>query len=229
MLQTGEACAGGEGKSSRGLVHSIQVAAGSITYSVVTFWKSVREPHGERVAWLTHTGDRGDQQQRPDVLLSVLPLGHASRAVRCLSALCTGKAITAIQWRPGHDELLFTVTDPRWGLAQSIFRWNVGSGDVREVVSARGLINGGRDPYGNCGVSAESLVCVTATAGRPPRLESVDLESGKRRVLFDPNASLARDMAEVAPARLLQWQDKRGQWFSGQFYSARHAGGKAAE
>lgn len=191
-------------------------------------WKSVREPHGERVAWLTRTGDRGDQQQRPDVLLSVLPLGHASRAVRCLSALCTGKAITAIQWRPGHDELLFTVTDPRRGLAQSIFRWNVQTGDVREVVSGRGLINGGRDPYGNCGVSAESLLCVTATADRPPRLESVDLESGKRHVLFDPNGALARDMAEVAPARLLQWQDKQGQWFSGQFYSARHAGGKPA-
>ncbi len=185
-------------------------------------WKSVREPHGERVAWLTRIGERGDQQQRPDVLLSALPRAHASRAVRCVLALCTGKAITAIQWRPDHDELLFTVTDPRRGLAQSIFRWSVGTGDVSEVVSGRGLINGGRDPNWNCGVSTEALVCVTATADRPPRLESVDLESGKRHVLFDPNAALARDMAEVAPARLLQWQDKQGQWFSGQFYSARH-------
>src|SRR5699024_432963 len=139
-----------------------------------------------------------------------------------MSALCTGKAITGIQWRPGHDEVLFTITDPRLGLAQSIFRWNVGTGEVRMVVKARGLINGGRDPASKCGVSAPTLVCVTAEAGRPPRLERIDMGSGKRHVLFDPNQTLARDMATV-PVRLLRWQDKHGRWFTGQFYPARHS------
>lgn len=186
-------------------------------------WKSVRDPQSGRMAWLTRIGDRMGQQQRPDVLLSALPRAHASRAVRCVAELCTGKAISAIQWRPDHDEVLFTVTDPRLGLAQSILRWNVGNGEVHVVVQAEGLVNGGRDPTWNCGASAETLVCVTAKANRPPRLESVDLENGRRHVLFDPNAALATDMAKV-PVRLLQWQDKQGRWFSGQFYSARREG-----
>ena len=187
-------------------------------------WKSVRDSQGGRVAWLTRIGDRMGLQQRPDVLLSALPRARARRAVRCVAELCTGKAISAIQWRPDHDEVLFTVTDPGQGLAQSILRWNVATGAVRVVVQARGLVNGGRDPSLNCGASAEALVCVTAKADRPPRLERVDLESGERHVLFDPNAGLAKDMAAVAPARQLRWQDKQGRWFTGQFYSARRSG-----
>lgn len=186
-------------------------------------WKSVRDPQGSRVAWLTRIGDGKGQQQRQDVLLSALPRAHASRAVRCVSELCTGKAITEIQWRPGHDEVLFTVTDPRLGLAQSVLRWNVETGAVRVIVKAGGLVDGGRDPASNCGASAEALVCVAAEAERPPRLEKIDLESGKRHVLFDPNAALARDMAKV-PVRLLRWEDKQGRWFTGQFYSARRNG-----
>jgi hypothetical protein len=186
-------------------------------------WMSVRDPHDGREAWLTRVGDGKGQMYRPDVLLSALPAGHARRAIQCKSELCTGKAITGIQWRPGHDEVLFTVTDPREGLAQSILRWNVETGVIRAVVKTGGLVNGGRDSESSCGVSAEALVCVTADAERPPRLERIDLASGQRHVLFDPNAALASDMAKV-PVRLLRWMDKRGRWFTGQFYPARRSG-----
>lgn len=183
-------------------------------------WKSVRDSHGDRVAWLTRVGDGKGQMFRPDVLLSALPDGHARKAVECKSKLCTAKAITEIQWRPSHDEVLFTVTDPRLGLAQSILGWNVGTGKVRLVMKTNGSIDGGGSPASNCGLSSEAMVCVTAEADQPPRLERIDLENGDRRVLFDPNAALARDMAKV-PVRLLRWQDKQGRWFTGQFYPAR--------
>lgn len=187
-------------------------------------WKSVRDPRSGKVALLMRVGDGDGQMYKPDVLLSVRPSSRARRAIDCVSALCMGKAITGIQWRPDHDEVLFTVTDPDQGLAQSIHRWNVKTGEVRSVVESRGLINGGRDSSTNCGIATEVLVCVTAEADRPPRLERVDLESGARWVLFDPNATLARDMAQVAPARLLRWLDAKGRRFTGQFYSARRRG-----
>ncbi len=187
-------------------------------------WKSEREPGGHRVAMLTRVGDERGQLVRPELLLSVLEGGRKGRAVHCMAAACTDKAISAIQWRPGHDEVLFTVTDPALGLAQSIYRWNVATGQVQLLVQGRGLINGGRDPSARCAVSAEALVCVTAEADCPPRLESIALDSGARRVLFDPNAALAHDMALTAPARLLQWTDAQGRRYSGQFYAARHGG-----
>src|SRR3546814_967725 len=109
---------------------------------------------------------------RPDVLLSALPAGHARRAIKCVSALCTDKAITEIQWRPGHDEVLFTVTDPRLGLAQSILRWNVGTGAVHVVVKIGGLVNGGRDSASSCGVSAEVLRSVEHTSELQPLMRT---------------------------------------------------------
>lgn len=184
-------------------------------------WKSVRDPQRDDVAVLTRVGDGGGQLYRPDVLLSVLRRSHGRRTVRCTAAPCTGKAITGIQWRPGRGEVLFTVTDPDLGLAQSIHRWNIVSGEVRQVVQAPGLVSGGRESSSGCGVSSEALVCVTAEAARPPRLERIDLDSGQRHILFDPNAGLALDMARFAPARLLQWADKKGRRFTGQFYPAR--------
>src|SRR3546814_10450362 len=62
---------------------------------------------------------------------------ESSRPIVCASELCTGRAISGIQWRPGSDDVLFTVADPQEGLAQSIFRWNVRTGAVHPVVNAR--------------------------------------------------------------------------------------------
>ncbi|WP_230582150.1 Atxe2 family lasso peptide isopeptidase [Xanthomonas arboricola] len=186
-------------------------------------WQSVPAPGGA-VAVLSRVGDGKGQLFRPQVALSVLPGAHARKAVRCTAAACVDKAISAVQWRPGNAEVLFTITDPARGLAQSIQRWNPATGQVRLVVQGRGLINGGRDPAARCGASAVALVCVTAEADRPPRLERIGLDDGARQVLFDPNAELAADMAHATPARLLQWSDARGRRYSGQFFAAHGTG-----
>src|SRR3546814_9186629 len=52
-------------------------------------------------------------------------------------------------------------------------------------------------------------------------MEVIDLSSGDRKVLFDPNRALALDVARVAPARLLRWMDTRGDVFTGWLFEAR--------
>lgn len=187
-------------------------------------WKEAAEPRGGRVAVLTRTGPADGLREAPDVQLSMLPGGATGRRVACTAALCTGKPITGIQWRPHSDEVLFTVSDPREGHAQSIFGWNVRNGDVRPVVAAEGLLGGGRDRSSACAASQTALACVAADADQPPRLERIDLATGHRQVLFDPNTALASDMARVAPARLLRWTDAEGVEFSGQFFQAQAPG-----
>lgn len=184
------------------------------------YWKSVVEPGGGRVARLTRIGDGSGKLLRPDVLLSV----DGREVIECRAEACTGKAISGLQWRPGHDEILFTVTDHDRGLAQSIHGWDIDSGTVRTIVVSGGLVAGGHTPASDCGAASRWLVCVAADADRPPRLERIDLVSGERHVLFDPNEALAFDMARSAQVRLLQWQDARGRRFSGQFYPARIEG-----
>lgn len=186
-------------------------------------WKWAKHPGDTRVAILTRTGEAGERRRKPDVELAVRDVDSAVRQTRCTAALCTGQDITHIQWRPGSDEVLFTVTDSRAGRAQSVFRWNVVTGDVAEVVRSRGLMWGSSVRFHDvpCALSPSAMVCVTAEADRPPRMEVIDLSSGDRRVLFDPNRALALDIARIAPARLLRWVDARGDAFTGWLFGAR--------
>ncbi len=189
-------------------------------------WEQARSSDGW-VAVLTRVGDRRDLLLKPDVVLSShAPDGDFTEV--CRVPLCTRKQITGLQWRPDHREVLYTVTDPDEGRAQSIFRWDVQSNIVQPVVRTRGLVNGGRAQYSPCGVSPVALVCVTADANQPPRLERIDLETGERQILFEPNARLAQQMASSQSVQFLRWQGPDGQEFTGQFYPARGTAGEAA-
>jgi len=187
-------------------------------------WKLASESSSGRIALLVRVGDGEGLLHKPDVELVVLSGPEDKKPVRCRSELCTKKAITGISWRPDSDQVLFTVTDPHEGLAQSIFLWNVGNGVVQPVVRAAGLLSGGRDRSSACGVSSDALACIAAEADRPPRLERVDLDAGRRQLLFDPNVALARNTTKSAPARLLRWTDAHGQTFTGWFFPSKSRG-----
>lgn len=186
--------------------------------------KLVASPGDQRIALLVGPGDESDLN---DVELAMLPSRAARAPIACTAELCSNKAITNVQWRPESDEVLFTVTDPHEGRAQSLYRWDVRTGDVHPIVRAAGLVNGGRDPFSECGVTSDAMICVTAEADRPPRLERIELETGRRKVLFDPNSALSMEMVAATPARLLRWTDVNGQEFTGQLFSARTSDGAA--
>lgn len=185
-------------------------------------FKRVMHPVDGRVARLTRVGDAGDRRQKPYVQLSVASSAVRAPAVTCSADPCTGRDITDIQWQPGNDAIVFTVTDHRAGRAQSIYRWDVGSGAVTPLVRSRGLLRGSsrRVLDTPCGLSSETMVCVTAEADRPPRLEAIDLRDGGQRTLYEPNLGLARQIAATVPARLVRWTDERGDEFSGWLFSA---------
>lgn len=200
---------------------AVALAPADFAKQVPYVWKLARDHKSGRIALLTRTGAR---TARPWIELVMLPSRDAHQLVKCTAEACAGKAISAVQWRPGTDEVIFTVTPYDRGFAQSIYRWHVDTGVVDLVASSRGLF-GGEERWGPglCGMSSSALACVTADANRPPRLESVDLQTGVRQVLFDPNRVLARDLART-PTRLLRWTDAKGRRFTGQLYSAHTSG-----
>ena len=204
-------------------VPSKSLTASDLPKNVTKPWKLAHDTRSGRIALLTRVGEKGELRDKPDVELAMLADRNAPQLIKCLAELCTNKAITDIQWRPGTDEVVFTVTDPHEGLAQSILRWNVKTGVVYPVAQSRGLMNGGRNPSSACGLASTALACVAAEADRPPRLERIDLESGEREALFDPNVALARDMEKAVAVRFLRWTDMKGREFTGQYFSARRA------
>lgn len=197
------------------------LAATDLAGQVPHVWKLERDGKTGRIALLTRMGETTD---RPRIELAMLPAQGARHLVKCMAEACTGQEVSGAQWRPGTDEVIFTVTPYDRGFAQSIYRWNVATGAVYPVATSSGLFGGeGRWGPGTCGVSPAALACVTADANRPPRLERVDLQTGARQVLFDPNQALAQNLAGT-PAQLLRWADAKGRTFTGQLYPARRTG-----
>ena len=189
-------------------------------------WKIAEDRSSGRIAVLARTGELGGLSVRPGVSLAMLSGRNARHSVECMAEACLGQPMTDIVWRPGSDEIIFTVTDPAGELGQSIYRWNVVTGVVKLVSESRGDIGGGgRWGAGPCAAAFAALVCVAAEADGPPRLERIDLASGERRRLFDPNAALAQDMSASVRVHPLSWTDDRGTRFTGQFFPAIAAAG----
>lgn len=194
---------------------------GGVTLRLTTF--EARDPESGRVAVITRAdgGDRSQRSYRSN--LAVLTPGMPAPK-RCKAVECTGTTISSAQWRPGIPEVIFTVTRREGDESQAVYRWNLAADEVREVASSSGLISGGRVLDSTCGLSETALACVTADDITPPRLEAVDIETGQRRVLFEPNAALARDMEAAIASRVVTWTDRRGEVFTGHLFVGRESG-----
>lgn len=181
--------------------------------------RTVPDPSGTRVAVLRNTNDTD-----PGVKLSIRYGQGKGPETPCRAKACSGRNITDVSWIPGKEELLFTVVDRAVGRAHSIYKWTPTTERVDLVLHVSGTARGSSQRFFDvpCAVSSKAVVCVTAEADRPPRLELVEFETDRRRVLFEPNAGLARDIERMGGARLVRWTDSRGRDFSGWMFTARN-------
>lgn len=173
----------------------------------------VLETAGRPIARVRQEGDR-----------SILEIERPEGIVACIRTGCPSGGIASLAWRPGADELAVTVQDSHY--RQSLLLWDTVRGTVRTVVRTEGLIGGSRDAGRPCALTPDAAVCVTAGAVEPPRLERIDLSSGQRSVLFDPNALLRGR----GPARVeqLTWTLADGRQVSGTVLRPPTAKGPAA-
>ena len=131
--------------------------------------------------------------------------------VTCAEPICTSTRISALKWRPGSTDLVVTFTDR--ARRQSLYLWNARSNRLRHLTSSDGLLSGGRRSMFPCVASREAAVCVASSPASPPRLERIDLGTGERRQLFDPNAPLRS--AYQANVRYLDWSYAPGREATG--------------
>jgi dipeptidyl aminopeptidase/acylaminoacyl peptidase len=123
------------------------------------------------------------------------------RTLRCADPRCSSGRISALAWRPGTEDVLVTLMDRE--RRQSLALWSTAGNRLRNLTENDGLLSGGRRHMVPCAVSNEAAFCVAAGPASPPRLERIDLGSGERTVLFDPNVGIrARYRPEV---RYLRW------------------------
>lgn len=137
--------------------------------------------------------------------------GAGGRTIQCTASACRAQRIVAMAWRPGRDEVILTTQDLHLG--QTLHAWKPATGEMRLVTRSEGLLSGGRQSHLPCAFTAVAAVCVTAAATSPPQLERIDLDSGERRPLFDPNSQLRA--SRMPRAERLAWSSSDGQSFTG--------------
>lgn len=129
----------------------------------------------------------------------------------CADPMCRTMRVSALIWRPDGRELLVTFIDRE--RRQSLSLWDPAANILRRLTAADGLLSGGRQPTLPCAVGPSAALCVAAAPASPPRLERIDLETGARTILFDPNRDLR---ANYQPnVRYLSWKSKGGRLAAG--------------
>lgn len=113
------------------------------------------------------------------------------RKISCADPVCTQSGLSSWVWVPRSHDLILTFKDRE--LRQALYVWDSDRNLIRPITSAEGLLNGGHHDFFPCAPSAAAAICVASGPASPPRLESVDLATGKRRILFDPNSELRAD------------------------------------
>jgi dipeptidyl aminopeptidase/acylaminoacyl peptidase len=129
--------------------------------------------------------------------------GHLEQ--RCEIAECMASRITVIGWSPDGTEIYYLADSlseapgSRFPGEAAIYAWNPAGNVVRLIHDSGGEGLWGRlyNLDGPAGLSFEpspmagrEIVVAFAGADQPPRLETINLDTGISRILFDPNAEL---------------------------------------
>lgn len=108
--------------------------------------------------------------------------------VSCGDTICASSRVSWMACRPGSRDLIITFKDREF--RQSLYRWDVGANQLRLISANDGLLSGGRNDFLPCAISRGTAICVAAGPASPPKVEKIDLVTGERKILFDPNAQL---------------------------------------
>jgi len=166
---------------------------------------AVRSPGGRRTATLSGSP--------PSTDLRVQPTRGSGGGLVC--GECRELKIDSVAWR-GESELVLTVRNPARGYAQSLYIWDPAARSLRRIAASDGLLSGDRYGRSPCAIGRQFAVCVAASAATPPRVERIDLDTGERRVIFDPSAPVANRNVR---AEFLEWTDDEGRAFTGYLFA----------
>lgn len=119
----------------------------------------------------------------------------------CQDPICASTRVAALAWRAGSADLVITFMDRE--RRQSLYLWSTQSDRLRKITASDGLLSGGRRHMHPCAVSAAAAFCVAAGPATPPRVARIDLGSGERQILFDPNDGLRAAYRPIV--RYLRW------------------------
>lgn len=188
------------GPDAQDFLGKYHLVPGDTGISDVAYIKPPQLNDGNLVASLEDRpaqGERGFMQNRPVPLVSWRRLGDAAAAAECSDPFCIeADDIQILGWRAGKGELVLQ-TEKR-GYSQ-IAVWNTGTGSLRKLWDRQGVLGTAESgEFGDCQLAVDQAICIFSAGDVPPRVVSIDLETGNAVTLLDPNPTLTPERLGVA-------------------------------
>jgi dipeptidyl aminopeptidase/acylaminoacyl peptidase len=104
------------------------------------------------------------------------------------SRVCDREECEGVQdlWWSDEGETLFGLQVTGWANNEmAFFRWDMADDQPRQILSTR-------DAFASCVLSGDEFICGREGAAQPRRIVAINVETGRERIIFDPNASLAK-------------------------------------
>lgn len=153
---------------------------------------AVTAPDGTH-AWLEAPTD-GDISALPRLMMR---RGERPR-IGCAALQCHGR-ITGLWWDNTSKSLLYMRQEGEDSLA--LYRWTGGKLVPRRLFVTQDLLTG-------CALTDRALLCAREASREPRTLTWVDIETGKQRLLFDPNPDFRN--FRLGEVRTLLWTNANG-------------------
>ena len=127
------------------------------------------------------------------------------QAYRCSDPQCLGNEMNSLfglWWSASGKDVLFLRRSGQGNSRTSLMRWRPGPPRVETVFSTENLLAG-------CQISGQLLLCASEASNEPRRIIAFDTETGKERVIFDPNPEFAA--IRLGKVERLHWLNPDGQ------------------
>jgi dipeptidyl aminopeptidase/acylaminoacyl peptidase len=150
-------------------------------------------------AWLQVMDPATATAARPVVRL------HAKtgdKVTACAAEQCSGySSFDIVRWRADGKQLYFSRLDFVGGNVYGLYAWAPRSGAVRTIYETD-------DKIMDCQPQERQVICLHEGPATPRQLVAIDLQSGRMRVLYDPNPEFRS--LRLTRIETLHWQDGFG-------------------
>jgi len=147
------------------------------------------------LAWVAL--ERADRPRGP----GLLRVEVGGKPVICLIQACR-ESIIGLWWRDPSTLLFLRGGTPENGGRTALYRWRVGSNEAPlRLFETEDLLLG-------CDMAAGTIYCAQETLVRPRAIVRVDLATGKRSIVFDPNPEAG--LLRLGHAERMRWTDRDG-------------------
>lgn len=149
---------------------------------------------------------------RQKYVLGWISRENPSSVQHCQDKRCAAERIIPLNWSQ-DDKTIFFISERSIDWGANILSWTLSSGEVRMIYESDGALGALSNRSLRCPIIDQKAICTVSNHGAPPQVIAIDLNSGIKTSIFDPNLQLRKNFS--LKTKIITWTDKFGRNHNG--------------